>query len=163
MRGVGDPGSDALRVRRYTVAADAYRAGGTWWVWKRACGEPINVTASGVVPVTGNLNRYACPSGTPLGMPEPFAIALSAAYQQTAPGQLTALRSDPDTGAFTLTGSNPDPGANCQLLVWVPDRGHGAPHLATSHVTDLSVQQVAGGFHVTGCASSIYTVTTIAA
>jgi hypothetical protein len=30
-------------------------------------------------------------------------------------------------------------------------------------VTDLSVEPVAGGFHVTGCASGIYTVTTVAA
>jgi endoglycosylceramidase len=159
----GDPHSDAAKVRRYTAAADASRIGGAWWVWKQACGDPHNVTASGIAPVTGNLNRYACPSGTPLGMPQPFAMPLSAAYPQAAPGRLTALRSDPDAGAITLAGDNPNPSASCQLLLWLPDRGHGTPHLTTSHVTDLSVQPVAGGFRVTGCASDTYTVTTAAA
>jgi endoglycosylceramidase len=158
----GDPQSDAAKVRRYTAAADAYRIGGTWWVWKQACGDPHNVTASGIVAVTGNLNRYTCPSGTPLGMPRPFFLPLSAAYPQAAPGRLTVLRSDPATAVITVAGNNPDPSANCQLLLWVPDRGHGPPQLTTSHVTDLSVQPVAGGFHVSGCASETYTVTTAA-
>jgi endoglycosylceramidase len=158
----GDPQTDAPKVRRYTTAANAYRIGGAWWVWKRACGEPINVTASGIAPVTGNLNRYACPSGAPLGMPQPFVIPLSAAYPQAAPGRLTALHSDPDTGGITLTGYNPNRAANCQLVLWLPDRGRGAPHLTTSHVTDLTVQPVTGGFHVTGCASDSYTVTATA-
>jgi endoglycosylceramidase len=94
-------------------------------------------------------------------MAAPFATALSAAYPQASPGRLTALRSDPDTGALTLTGSNRQPAASCELVLWVPDRGHGAPRLATSHVTDLSVQPVAGGFRVTGCASDTYTVNTL--
>jgi hypothetical protein len=97
-------------VRRYTATADAYRIGGTWWVWKRACGEPINVTASGIAPVTGNLNRYACPSGAPLGMPQPFVVPLSAAYPQAAPGRLATLHSDADTGAITPRRIQPQPG-----------------------------------------------------
>jgi endoglycosylceramidase len=159
----GDPQTDAAKVRRYTAAADTYRIGGAWWVWKQACGDPHNVIASGIGPVIGNLNRYACPSGTTLGMPAPFAVPLSAPYPQAAPGWLTALRSDPDTAAITLAGHNPNPAANCQLLLWIPDREHGPPHLTTSHVTDLSVEPVAGGFHVTGCASDTYTVTTVTA
>jgi endoglycosylceramidase len=95
-------------------------------------------------------------------MPQPFVIPLSAAYPQAAPGRLTALHSDPDTGGITLTGYNPNRAANCQLVLWLPDRGRGAPHLTTSHVTDLTVQPVTGGFHVTGCASDSYTVTATA-
>jgi endoglycosylceramidase len=157
----GDPPVDAPRVRRYTAAADAHRVGGAWWVWKRACGEPINIPPSGVVAVTGNLNRYACPSGAPLGMPPPFSVALSSAYPQAAPGQLTWLRSDPNTGALTLTGSAPDPAASCQLQLWLPDRRHRPPKLATTHITNLTVQPVPGGFRVTGCASGTYTLNTV--
>jgi endoglycosylceramidase len=158
----GDPQSDAPKVRRFITAADASHIGGAWWVWKRACGEPINFTASGIAPVTGNLNRYACPAGAPLGMPQPFAIPLSAAYPQAAPGRITTLRSNPDTASMTVIGNNPDPSTSCQLLLWLPDRGHGQPHLTTSHVTNLSVQPVPGGFRVTGCASETYTINTAA-
>lgn len=152
----GDPRVDGAAVRQFAARADALGVGGAWWVWKQACGDPHNVTATGIAPTSGNLNPYACPSGRALDRPEPFAVPLSRAHPDAAPGRITALRADPDRGTITLAGDDPDPAGSCRLQVWVPDRGLGPPQPATTGVSGLRVDPVDGGFRVTGCATGRY-------
>lgn len=156
----GDPQADGPAVRQFAARADALGVGGAWWVWKQACGDPHNVTATGIAPTSGNLNPYACPSGRALERPAPFAVPLTRAHPDAVPGRLTALRTDPDRGSIALAGADPDPAGSCRLQVWVPDRGFGSPQPVTTGVTGLRVDPVDGGFRITGCATGRYDLRT---
>src|SRR5256885_10034225 len=55
-----------------SVQEDAHRWGGAWWDWKQACGDPHmfgNGDDTTPEPVSVSLNRFACPSRRPLGIP----------------------------------------------------------------------------------------------
>jgi len=153
----GDPAAAAPSVEEYGRAEDANLAGGAWWDWKQACGDPHQIGVPGGRPgsVSPSLNRFACPGNVPLGIPAEFGRVLSRPYPRAAPGQLAALSSNPATGAFGLRGRDDDRRGSCRLDVWVPG-GSTRPHLAGVNVRRIRVARFAGGWRVSGCASGAY-------
>jgi hypothetical protein len=128
----------------------------------RELGLPHVGGARGATPngVSPSLVRISCPDGAELGIPEPFSAVLSRSYPRAAPGRLTALTSDPATGAMTLTGEAPGAsGPAAQLDLWVPDRGNGAPTIGGSGFGDVDMQTVDGGYRFLVEVSGCYVVT----
>ena len=80
----------------------------------------------------------------------PFLRVVGRAYPRAAPGELTELRSDPDTGALLVGGtteSHPDPEPDTDLVVWVP--GTDAPVTRVDGLTETEVTPVDGGASLT--------------
>nr|WP_165978590.1 cellulase family glycosylhydrolase [Actinomadura darangshiensis] len=148
----GDPASDGPRVARYAAAEDANRAGGAWWVWRQACGDPHSIGDGGAT-TAGGLNRLRCPDGTPLGRPAAFTGPLSRPFPRAAPGRLTALSASSSPRRLSLAGTAGSSGS-CRLDVWVP--GTARPDLTASGVASLRAVRVPGGWRVAGCATGAY-------
>jgi endoglycosylceramidase len=153
----GDPATAAPSVEEYARQEDGNLAGGAWWDWKQACGDPHQIGVPGGRPgsVSPSLNRFACPGNVPLGIPAAFGRVLSRPYPRAAPGRLTALSSDPATGTFSLRGSDEDPHGSCRLDVWVPG-GAGRPRVTGTNVRRIRIARNAGGWRVAACASGAY-------
>ncbi|HEX8101834.1 MAG TPA: cellulase family glycosylhydrolase [Solirubrobacteraceae bacterium] len=141
----GKPEDDLGKLERYAAQEDGSLAGGAWWVWRQACGDPHVVGYPGA---SGSLNRYDCPGDRPLGLAEPFVRVLSRAAPRFAPGRLERIASDHRTGAFAVAGRR-GRGA-CEVEVWVP--GAAPPSLSGENVTALGAARVPGGWLATGCA-----------
>jgi endoglycosylceramidase len=154
----GTPTTSAPRVRRYAAEEDARRWGGAWWDWKQACGDPHMIGAPGGEPggESPSLNRFACPSQTPRGIPAPFRTILERPYPRAAPGALDALNSDPDTGAFSLSGRDADRRGSCRLEVWAPARGSRPPHLNGVNARHPRATRYAGGWLISACVRGAY-------
>ena len=154
----GDPVADSAKVSEYAGQEDAHLVGGAWWQWKQACGDPHSIGApDGRPPAqTDSLVRLACPSNSPLGVPAAFSLILSRAYPRAAPGRLSALSSDPSTGAMHLAGETEGAGG---LDVWVPAAGRPAPRVAGTNLAAVRVAPVDGGYRVTARATGSYTLT----
>lgn len=144
-----DPKDSRERLKRYVAQEDARRVGGAWWVWRQACGDPHVVGYPGA---SGSLHPTACPSTKPLGLVTGYTDVLRRAYPRFAPGRLTALRSDFESGRWSLTGRAGE-ARSCRLSVWVPVR---RPVLRAQGVRRLRVARRPGGFLVTGCARGDY-------
>jgi endoglycosylceramidase len=141
----GDPATDGPLAAEYGRLEDAHLAGGAWWSWKQACGDPHNIGTPGnrPGPVSPSLHRISCPGGEDLGIPPQFARVLSRAYPRAAPGRLIAITSDPDDGSLTVEGESAGGGV---LDLWVPDRGLGPPDVRTGQ--DAAVTAVTGGWRL---------------
>lgn len=105
--------------RRFAADQDRLVWGGAWWQWRQGCGDPHSIgwgePASGEVV---QLNPVSCPGDVDLGPDQDFLLVLGRAYPRAAPGRITSLVSDPDTGAMTVSaegGPNGD-----ELVVWTP-------------------------------------------
>src|SRR5256885_2605293 len=108
-----------------SVQEDAHRWGGAWWDWKQACGDPHmfgNGDDTTPEPVSVSLNRFACPSRRPLGIPPTTRRLLARPFVRFAPGRLTSLQSDPDHATARITGSDASRRGSCRLELWVPGR-----------------------------------------
>lgn len=149
----GDPESDRPEIAEYAREEDARRVGGAWWSWKQACGDPHQFSEPGGEPydVSPSLNRFGCPANRPLGIPATTRRILERAYPRAAPGRLTALESDPASGALRVAGNDDDPGGSCELLVWLP-AGAGAPVLSGRNISAPVVESFAGGWLARACA-----------
>jgi endoglycosylceramidase len=151
----GDPNADASKVAQYAAQEDAHLVGGAWWQWKQACGDPHTIGVPGGHPPaqTDSLVRLACPSDTPVGVPEPFQRILGRAYPRAAPGTLQSLQSDPSTGTLRLAATTDRRGG--VVDVWVPSTG-GNPVVSGTNLGAATITPVAGGFRVTANASGSY-------
>ncbi len=107
------------KVSRYAADEDAHVQGGAWWQWRQGCGDPHSIgwgrPASGTVV---HLNLLECPGDVDAGPNEDFLRVLGRAYPRVAPGRITSLVSDPDTGELTLTATGATSGQS--LIVWSP-------------------------------------------
>src|SRR3954451_20632887 len=94
-------------------------------------------------PVSVSLNRFACPSRRPLGIPPTTRRLLTRPYVRFAPGRLTSLQSDPGHTTARVPGSDPDtrPGS-CRLELWVPGKAH--PRATATKVSQVRAQRVRG-------------------
>jgi len=147
----GDGAKDAPEVARFAQAQDKYQVGGAWWQWKQACGDPHSVGERNGTPADQivEFNINGCPGDKDLGpVPEWFPI-LSRGYPREAPGRLTSLRSDGPAGSVSLSGDASEAGTDARLVVWVPDRGHGLPHIGGQGVSHLAHTTVDGGWLIT--------------
>ncbi|GGN74774.1 hypothetical protein GCM10010112_45270 [Actinoplanes lobatus] len=149
----GDPAVDGVKVRRFAAAQDRLGAGGAFWVWRQGCGSP---ETGADATTSGNLVAVDCRTGASTPPPAGFAQPLSRAFPRALPGRLDSLLSDPD-GGLRITATAADDPANCRVDIWVP--GDAKPGLTATGVTDLSSEQVTGGWRVSGCARGAYSVT----
>jgi endoglycosylceramidase len=154
----GEPASDAASILDYAHHEDAALIGGAWWQFKQACGDPHNFSGPGTRPgaISPSLIRFACPTQVSLGIPATTRRILDRAYPRAAPGRLTRLSSDPQSGAFTVAGTAVGTQADCRLDVWIPDEGRGRPLLAGRGVAAITVVASAGGWRASGCANADY-------
>jgi len=146
----GDEQSIASRIGRYADAEDAHLLGSAYWVWKQSCGDPQN----GIGEVGLGLVPEDCATGQDGPRNEPLLQTLSRAYPQASPGRLTGL--DADGATITMTGTVDE--ETCGLDVWIP--GEAEPEPRTAGLTEVEIDAVEGGWHVTACAGGDYSLTT---
>jgi endoglycosylceramidase len=155
----GDPAKDRGDIAMYAAEEDARRVGGAWWDWKQACGDPHQINDARGGGTSPSLNRYACPQQRALGIPATTRRILARAYPRAAPGRLTALESNPESGALRLTGADDDLAGSCALEVWLPGE-RGRPALTGVNVAGIAVAPFAGGWLAHGCAKGAYELRT---
>ncbi|MDM7855222.1 glycoside hydrolase family 5 protein [Cellulomonas alba] len=146
----GDPSVDGAKVQRFVAAQNRLRVGGAFWVWRQGCGAPetdADATSS------GNFVKVDCATGELTQPPAGFAGPLSSAYPRATPGRLTAI--EPTDAGLVVTGTVD--GVGCGLDLWVP--GSARPAVEASGAKDTVVQQVPGGWRVTGCLTGAYRLT----
>ncbi|MFA9566202.1 MAG: hypothetical protein ACERLM_16110 [Acidimicrobiales bacterium] len=134
-------------VGRYAAEEDARVNGGAWWQWRQGCGDPHSVGWD--TPAEGevvHLNIVGCPGDVDLGPNEEFLSVLGRAFPRFAPGRITELSSDPETGELLLAASVASVGG--ELVVWTPT-GADSHEMAGSGVEDIEEHEVPGGRIVT--------------
>ena len=153
----GDPAGDRADIADYAREEDARFVGGAWWDWKQSCGDPHQIPEPGAQPygISPSLNRFGCPENRELGIPATTRRILERAYPRAAPGRLTALESDPDTGTLRVAGRDDDAAGDCEVVVWLPARD-GRPALTGRNTSAPVVTAFAGGWLATACASGGY-------
>lgn len=152
-----DGQTNMAALRRFAKAEDAAIAGGAWWQWRQACGDPH--TLNNPERSTSDqlhLNGVGCPGDKDKGVTKAYALVLSRPYPRAAPGTITSLTSDPDARTMDLVATNARSGG--ELSVWVPAGAKGEPKVTAAGVKDLKVSAVAGGFRVTGTTACSYHV-----
>ena len=159
----GNPVDDAPLVAAYAAQEDAHLAGGAWWQWKQACGDPhgIGTPGSPTPSRSGNLVILDCPANTEAGLVGEYLPILGRAYPRAAPGRLTSLTSDPTTGLLALAGSTDETGG--ELDLWVPDLGLGAPVVTGTNIGPATATAVPGGWRVSAHAASGYELRSVPA
>jgi endoglycosylceramidase len=152
------PQDAADKIERYAAAEDAAAstgvAGGAWWSWKQACGDPHVVHQPGGEPdaVSPSLVRYACPEQIASAVDPAFGEVLSRPAPRAVPGRITRLRSDGRAGTLVLRGVRG--GADrCGLEVFVPARFADA-RVRVDGITRLRTHRDHGNTVLTGCVSA---------
>jgi endoglycosylceramidase len=151
----GDPATDESKIARYARQEDAHLWGGAWWDWKQSCGDPHMFSdgdATQPGSVSPSLNRFRCPGNEPLGIPDSTRRILARPYVRFAPGRITSMESDPTKPSLRASGAGRSAGGSCRIEVWFP--GAAAPLTTSSGVERMRTTQVDGGWIVSGCARS---------
>jgi endoglycosylceramidase len=144
--------STLAKVDRYAADEDAHMWGGAWWQWRQSCGDPHSVQWSGgsvVAPtdISTQLNRLQCPDNTDLGPTDQFLHVLGRGYPRAAPGRITELRSDPDSGHLKVKATVPAAGG--ELVVWSPTADDADHPVVVRGLTDVVSHPVSGGRIIT--------------
>ncbi len=107
------------KAKRYAADQDANALGGARWQWRQGCGDPHSLSWGGTaVGLVIHLNAVDCPGDIDAGPTEVFMRILSRTYPRMAPGRITFLYSDSDTGDFTLQASAAP--ADSEIIIWSP-------------------------------------------
>ena len=151
------PADASREIQRYAAAEDSAQYGGAWWDWKQACGDPhvVNQPGGTPSPVSGSLNRFACPSQV-MSKPDPaFADVLSRPVPRAVPGTITRLTSDGVKGRLLLAGTHTDGSDPCALEVFVPKRFAGKPVHVTG-IDHLRRTRSLGNVVLRGCVADTF-------
>jgi endoglycosylceramidase len=113
---------------RYAAEEDRRMLGGAWWQWRQTCGDPHAVRGPGMPAIEDQVHLITrrCAADPPadhdtdVGPTRPFLRILGRGFPRAAPGHLTELSSDPDSGRLVIAGSAAPLGES--LVVWIPDR-----------------------------------------
>jgi endoglycosylceramidase len=149
----GDEKSIAGHITRYAAEEDQRILGSAYWVWKQSCGDPQN----GIGELGLALVPQDCTTGEDAPRNEQLLGVLSRAYPQAAPGRITHLEagvSGTATDSATLALRGTVAARTCGLRVWVP--GSADPVAKPSGLTELTAEQVPGGWVLTACAEGDY-------
>lgn len=143
---------DAAREvnRRFAAAQDEALVGGAQWQWRQWCGDPHAIGVPGRPPgeVQVQLNDVICPADVSTGPNEDLMRVASRAYPRAAPGRLTDLESDPDTGRATIRGViEDDLASGGDLVVWIP--GEERPEVVGVGLAEPTLSRVPGGWYAT--------------
>jgi endoglycosylceramidase len=151
----GDPVKDEAKVAAFAAEQDKTLTGGAWWQWSQACGDPHAIKLLGNPPPdeTQAFNRYSCPGSVLEGPISQWAKVLGRAYPRAAPGRLTSLTSDPDTGRLSLTGNGVG-----TLELWLPQAHHRTVSAGGKGIGEPKARRVPGGWQVEVKVSGAYTL-----
>jgi endoglycosylceramidase len=160
--GFWDTDPETLAVAaRYGAEEDRRGVGGTWWQWRQTCGDPHSVNGPGE-PATADqvhLITRACAAGaggdrdTDARYTEEFLRILGRAFPRAAPGHLTQLVSEPDSGQLTASGTAAAEGS--ELVVWLPtvDGTEEGEASVNDGLEDVTLHEVDGGRILTASAT----------
>ncbi|MFG1785664.1 cellulase family glycosylhydrolase [Rhodococcus oryzae] len=141
------------KAARFAQEQDAHIQGGTYWVWKQACGDPQN----GIQELGNGLMPVLCSTGEDAPRNTALLDQITRAYPRYAPGRITQLAAEGNR--LELTGTAGDGG--CRLEVWFPNRvDAGASAVDTAGVEDIAFTPLGEGSLMTGCATGDYEVRT---
>jgi endoglycosylceramidase len=124
---------------------DRFRLSATLWTWKESCGDPHKAAdhRAGRVPYVWGVFDVDCTTNAIVAVRQALADQLSRAYLRAAPGRLESLRYVHDTGELVAAGVAAPAGA--ELVVFYPQRLHGAPRVVAHGVQALTVLEAPGG------------------
>jgi endoglycosylceramidase len=146
----GEDDENLAELATYAQQEDEYRVGGAWWQWFQSCGDPHSVSIEDdFVPADEltHFKRTGCPGDEDLGPVVGFATVLSRTYPRAAPGRLTLLESDPETGAARIEGKVDGEGDEAVVDLWVPERT-GRPEISGEGIGEGDIGEVPGGYRV---------------
>jgi endoglycosylceramidase len=157
-----DPSTFAAAMKQFGQFEDQYLVGGAQWQWEQACGDPNTLSSVGAQPpaVLYHLNAVQCPDSVPIGFVSANEIVVSRSYPRAAPGQITLLQSDADTGTLTVEGTTGRAGT---ADLWFPDRGLGAPQVSGDNLSAVKVTAVDGGYRIRCTVNGTYRIHVVAA
>jgi endoglycosylceramidase len=105
------------KVGRYAADEDRRLLHGAWWQWRQPCGDPHSIGPTGEFEVV-HLHTVGCPGDVDRGPTTPFMRVLSRGFARAAPGRLTRIENDLETGSTRIEGdAMATPG---ELVVWTP-------------------------------------------
>jgi endoglycosylceramidase len=132
--------------------------GGAWWQWFQSCGDPHAVrwdaTAGQFVARTDGydtqLHRIDCSTNTIVGPTSEFKAIVGRFFPRAAPGTITELLNDFETGSSRLVGLTGTelaaPGVGREVVVWLPDLADGSPTTITvENLVGVRYVEVDGG------------------
>ena len=145
------------KARRYAADEDDHRWGGAWWQWRQSCGDPHAVQWEGdevVAPtdVSTHLNLLQCPDNEDLGPNDAFLDILGRGYPRAAPGRLTEVRSDIESGRLLVRATATEAGG--ELLVRTPTEADAEHQVTVEGLADVVEQEVEGGRLITATVES---------
>ena len=146
--------TNADRLRTFGVQQDQAVAGGAWWQWRQACGDPHSISKPGGKPadVIIQYQRNQCPDDKNLGVIDEWREVSARPYPRATPGHIVSLASDGAKRTLSLAVSNARTGSILDL--WVP--GTATPVLTGTSIAGVDATRVDGGWRVraTVCAAS---------
>jgi endoglycosylceramidase len=140
------------KVQRYGQREDQAMAGGAWWQWRQACGDPHSISKPGGTPakVIVEYQDNGCPGDKNEGVVPQWHEVVSRPFPQAAPGRLLTLTSDGKGRTLHLTGTGAR--SNVVLKVWVP--GAAKPKASGTGLGPITVSKVPGGWDLTAPATA---------
>lgn len=142
------------RLRTFGVQQDQAMAGGAWWQWRQACGDPHSIGEPGGTPadVIIQYQRNRCPDDENLGVIDEWREVSARPYARATPGLITTLASDGAARTMSLYASGARTGSVLDL--WVP--GRATPVVTGSSIAGVDATRVDGGWRVraTVCAAA---------
>lgn len=115
-----DPNDDYFE--RHEALQDQFRFGATLWQWSSACGDPHYAHDPPVGNVADDPGIWGfydleCPSSQRLAFREDFAAVLRRPLLRAAPGPISNVRWDYETGVLTASGDAANAGQTLLLFV----------------------------------------------
>jgi endoglycosylceramidase len=142
----GEWGSDPRRVQdpedgyflTHQRLQDEFLIGSTLWTWRESCGDPHKAGdyRAGNIPLVWGEFEVDCTTNTVSGRREDLIDQLTRAYVRAAPGRISELNYDAETGAFQVSGIGAPLGA--ELVVYYPSAKH-ALHLAAAEGLSIPI------------------------
>lgn len=130
----GEWGSDPRRASdpvdgyfsNHLMLQDEFLISAALWTWRESCGDPHKAGdyRAGRVPYVWGEFEVDCTTNAVSGRREDLIDQLTRGYVRAAPGRISELRYDPETGSFRVSGMGAPPGAT--LVVFYPSAKHSA-------------------------------------
>jgi endoglycosylceramidase len=125
---------------------DEFLASATLWTWRESCGDPHKAGdyRAGNVPYVWGEFEVDCATNAVSDRREDLIDQLTRAHVRAAPGRVSELVYDPETGSFRVSGTDASLGA--ELVVFYPSAKHPASRgLDAVGLTALKVYAAGGG------------------
>ncbi|HZR80036.1 MAG TPA: cellulase family glycosylhydrolase [Candidatus Binatia bacterium] len=124
---------------------DEFRVSATLWTWHESCGDPHKAGdyRAGRVPYVWGEFEVDCTTNEITGLRTDLIDDLTRGWVRAAPGVLTSMRWDGESGVLEASGVADREGI--ELLAFLPASKSGDPSLQTSGLADVRTQPAPGG------------------